>query len=619
MPNSADSGVSANGVPAGRLHSRSLPLLLAGAVFLATFLVFSGAIRHDFVNWDDNNYILKNPHLAIHSLDDLLWHFTHGYFWSYVPLTMLSHSLDYALYGLSPGGHHLTSIVLHSANAVWLFILAYLLLSILAFRDRPTELPAPGDLFRQARFRTLLGAASAALLFALHPLKAESAAWVSDRKDLLCAFFLFPSAIAFLRYSVWPGRAHARGWLLLAVALHFLAVLSKATALMFPFVLLLLDLTRGGRAYCRPRLGILLREKIPFFLVSLIVGLIGVITMPDRGSNLIATGSAAEHTVLYSLYSIFHPLEKLLWPLGLSPLYDDPSVPTMLGALVLVLLATALSLFLLRLGKRWPVLAWSAYLVLSVPTALYFLSSIQPIADRYTYLPTVPFFILAGGAIAFSDPLRAALRSRRRADWTLGVATLAVTVLLSVLTVRQVAVWRSPLSLWQHAVSVAPFSPYVQNNLGEALVGEGYIEEALVAYQVAAKAKPDYADVYSNLGVIYIMKGNYALGLDLLSRALTLTSEGISSYGLLATIHYNIGLARKSLGDYDGAISHFESAIKILPTNGEAYTKMGEAMLARGDSAIGLRSIADGARLGDKEAARWLDSRSIRWEREGGK
>jgi len=588
--------------------------LLALTIAILVALLYGNALENGFVTWDDQWYVLDNEHIRISSGDDLLWIFTHSYYWSYIPLTLLSHAADYLLWGLDPRGHHLTSVLLHAANTVWVFLLALAMLRFARLRAEgggpggPRVLLDPGDL------PSVGGAVLAALLFALHPLRAESVAWVSDRKDLLCAFFLFPAFLSYLFYATTRGTPVCRRWYHLSLLLQLLALLSKAAALMLPLVLVAFDLFLHGRIAWMAQRRVLLREKLPYFLLSGTVGLIGMASVPAKSVNFLAADLTLLEKVFLPFHSIMFPLAKFLWPVSLGPVYDYPgSTLTMILACVLLALVTGFCFVLFKLDHPSALAAWMYYLIMSLPTALFFASGIQPIADRYTYVSTVSFFILVGGLFAgvlSSGTIGGKWNRMLRILVTAGaVGWLAF---LAVLSHNQVSIWKDPMTLWTRGVQVAPGSPFAYNNLAEAQIQAGFVEEAVVSFMIATELKPDYADGYNNLGVSYLMQGEYQEGIRWLNRARELfEAEADPS---LADVYCNLGYAHQTLGEDSIALEMFSRTLRMQPGYAKAHYYIGMIFERQGRSGEALGALREAARLGSSEARVALEARGVTWE-----
>lgn len=589
--------------------------LLALTIALLVVLLYGNSLQNDFVTWDDQWYVLENKHIRVSSADDLLWIFTHSYYWSYIPLTLLSHALDYSLWGLDPAGHHLTSVLVHAANAVWVFFLALAMLRFARLRAEGGSPGGPRVLLDAGDLQSVVGAVLAALLFAVHPLRAESVAWVSDRKDLLCAFFLFPTLLSYLFFTAARGTPAGRGWYRLSLLLLLFALLSKAAALMLPLVLVAFDLFLHGRKVWMEQRRALLREKVPYFLMSGTVGLIGMASVPAKSVNFLAADLTLLQKVFLPFHSIMFPLGKFLWPVNLGPVYDYPgSSLTMILALVLLVLVTGFCVVLFELDRPSWLAAWLYYLIMSLPTALFFASGIQPVADRYTYVSMVSFSILVGGL--FAGVLSPGLAGRWNRMLRIGVTIGAIGWLasLAVLSRNQVSIWKDPMTLWTRGVQVAPGSPFAYNNLAEAQIRSGFMEDAVVSFMIATELKPDYADGYNNLGVSFLMKGEYREGIKWLNRARGLLETEEETDPSLADVYCNLGYAHQTLGEDSIALEMFSRTLGVHPGYAKAHFYIGMIFDRQGRTTEALAALQEAARLGFAEARVALKEKGITWE-----
>jgi tetratricopeptide (TPR) repeat protein len=480
-----------------------LATIAPALVGLATFFVFLPALGNQFVNWDDEVNLVSNLQFRGLGWHQLRWMFGNTLGGHYIPVTWLSFGLDYVLWGMRPAGYHATSVVLHTVNAILFYFVARRLLHAAV----------------QADWRSVtLGAAVAALLFSLHPLRVESVAWATERRDVLMGFWAFLCMLAYLR-AVERGGAGAlhRGWQWTAVGLFGLALLSKSAVIGLPVVLLLLDVyplrrsaagtgTSGERTLFR-----LAIEKAPF--VALAAAVAVVTLMVGAGHRLMTsleTLGVLERLAI-SAYALAFYLWKTIAPWPLSPLYTlfHPVLPWSLmyvGPAVFVVLVTLAAL----LGyRRWPagLIAWASYLVLLAPVVGVLHNGAQIAADRYTYLSCAPWAILGGSGVAWCR--HAALRRKLSPRvWTVVIGAAAlVLVAFAGLTIRQVAVWHDSVSLWTHAASVEPASDIPIFYLGWALTNAGRFDEARAHFERALRRVPDHlpdlkAQLDLHLGIV---------------------------------------------------------------------------------------------------------------------
>lgn len=549
------------------MSGRWQTLAIAFVVAAIAFLTFSKTLGHDFLNWDDDVYVYQNP--AIQSLTprNIAWLFSHFYYYAYIPVPLLSHGIDIALWGMNPRGHHLTNVLLHSANAAWVFILGLPLLG--AGRASAPRRGQDSARAPQNRSSALVGMTAAAVLFAVHPLRAESVSWVSDRKDLLCAFFLLPAILAYIEYSSARGTPRARRWVLTTFVLFLLAVLSKSIAVTFPVLLLLLDrllLTREAR---KPSHRALALEKVPFFVVSLTLAILSFANSPDGKKAYAVAHLTGVEALLFPFYSLSFSLYKTLLPVHLAPIYPRVGLELLIAGLAIVLTITGASVLCARRGTKAPLLAWLAYLVLLVPNVAGLSSGMQPVADRYSYLSTGSLFVLLAAAIAV------VWKGERRRHLAVMAGVGALTILSVGLTVSQAARWKTSASLWEYVVEKFP-------------------------------ARPDYSDAYLNLGVAYAQERRPQRAREILEKAVEIDPTN-------AEASYNLGIISYAEGDRQEAYKFFLRATEVDPHHAKAFYNLAIVadQLGRGEQALGAMIRA--ARLGFKDAQAALASRKIPW------
>ena len=473
------------------LSPHRLGSIAPALVGLVTLLVFLPALGNQFVNWDDEVNLVSNPHFRGLGWDQLRWMFSNTLGGHYIPVTWLSFGLDYVLWGMRPAGYHATSVVLHTVNGILFYFVARRLLHAAVEADGPT---------------VSLGAAVAALLFSLHPLRVESVAWATERRDVLMGLWAFLCVLAYLR-AVDRGGAGAlhRGWQWTAVGLFGLALLSKSVVVGLPVVLFLLDvyplrrwrrrsaagpLTSGARSLFR-----LAIEKAPFVaLAAAVAALTLTVGAGHRLMTSLETLGVVQRLAI-SAYALAFYLWKTVAPWPLSPLYTlfHPVVPWSSTYVVPAAFVVLVTLAALLAYRRWPagLIAWASYVVLLAPVVGVLHNGAQIAADRYTYLSCAPWAILGGAGVAWCR--HAALGQKLSPPvWTdvMGAAALVI-VAFAALTIRQEAVWRDSVSLWTHAASVEPASDIPIFYLGWALTDAGRFDDARAHLEGALRRVPD--------------------------------------------------------------------------------------------------------------------------------
>ncbi|HRT06277.1 MAG TPA: hypothetical protein P5204_11330 [Kiritimatiellia bacterium] len=435
--------------------------LAAGALLAAlVFLAFGGALLCGFVWFDDHGYVTENPAVTAGlTKAGLRWAFTTTHMYNWHPLTWLAHMADAELYGLNPAGHHLSSLLLHAANAILLFF----------FLRRAT---ASGP-----------AALAAAALWAVHPLRAESVVWISERKDVLAAFFGLLALLAYVRPA---GRGR-----LLGTAVAFAAsLLAKPAWVTLPCLLLLLDAWPLGRWPRTPAWKLVL-EKAPLWLLAAgscamtlaaqsAGGAVKSFAALPAGARL---ANAATATVQY--------LRALIWPVDLAVYYPFPaggaSWTAAIGAAVLLAALTALAVAAARRAP-WGLVGWLWFLGALVPMIGLVQVGGQAWADRYSYLPHIGLALaLAGSAAKIAD----------RRIWP-AVAGLLV-VMLAWLSRAQTAVWRDTETLFRHALAVTQDNWLIHFNLANRYQLDGRRAEACAEYRAVLEIAPNYAPAMNNL------------------------------------------------------------------------------------------------------------------------
>ncbi|MFZ3114598.1 MAG: tetratricopeptide repeat protein [Syntrophales bacterium] len=509
--------------------------LICLGLVLSVLIVYGQLPFFDFVFFDDHVYVTeKTQVLAGLSGDSLRWAFTatDAGFWH--PLTWISLMLDHELWGLNPGGYHLSNLLLHITATLLLF----------AGLQRMT-----GSLVRSA---------FVAALFALHPLHVESVAWIAERKDVLSAVFWMLSLLLYARYVEKPGRLRY-GLVLLS---FLLGLMAKPMVVTLPFMMLLFDLWPLKRLSAR-NWKPLIAEKIPLLLMGAVVGVVTMLAERQVG----ALKSLAEFSFLNRLsnaalaYGFY--LYKMVWPCHLSVHYPHPGSWPLWLVSVSLLVVGAITLFSLQRFKSQPyfMVGWLWYLISLLPVIGLIQIGSHAFANRYTYLPLIGVFIgVVWGLGALAE-------KRKTLRLPFGLIGIVVVILLSAVSVQQVRHWRNAESLFRQAISVTSNNYLAYNNLGAALSRQGRQTEAMLYLEKALKLKPDYLDALFNKGVALAGQGKYAEALPVYMRVLALKPN-------FAEAHNNAAIAYAQLGNLDKAAMHFREAIKISPDYREAINNL---------------------------------------------
>src|SRR2546422_1042749 len=532
------------------------PLLVA----LITCAAFLPTLQNQFVSWDDDKNFLENPHYRGLSWTHLHWMWT-THLGHYIPLTWMTLGLDYLLWGMNPVGYHLTSLLLHVTNAVVFFFVVRRLLT--------RALPSPSE----RGYALAVSAGVAALVFAIHPLRVESVAWVTERRDVLSGLFYLVAILLYLRAC--EGMARGRGWYWLSVAVFVCALLSKSMVVNLPIVLLILDVyplrRLGGFVgwWSGPARRVYV-EKIPFVFLAAAASAVALIAQLSVHTVTSLAQLSVPGRLAVSAYGLSFYLWKTVAPVNLSPLYElpptvNPWAPPFLLSYGLVVAITAL---VLAFRRPLPGLlaAWVAYVVVLLPVLGIFQSGPQIAADRYTYLASLGWAILVSAGVLS--------HWRRRPFLFTGLAA-CVLFGLGILTWNQVQVWRDSEKLWTHALATYPKSSIAENNWANVLAEQGKLGEASEQYRRAVQIRPDDADAHNNLGNALAQQGKLSEAVDHYRQALKIKPD-------FAKAASNLGSALAQQGKLSEAVEHYRRALKIKPGFAEAPNDLGHALARPG-------------------------------------
>jgi hypothetical protein len=531
------------------------PWLMACLLGLLTLIVFLPTIACDFVNWDDNAYVYRNP-VVLEGITTrgVTAAFTRVMFHNWAPLTILSYQADASLYGARPAGYHLTNVLLH-AVAVGLFAVAL---------GRMTG--APGR------------SAAAVLLFAIHPLRVESVAWVAERKDVLSVLFLAVALLAYERYCRRPC-----GWRYAAVCTAMLAsLLAKATLVTLPALLLLVDVWPMGRLRVPggPRVTTaaaarypacswqwVLVEKLPLLALSALFIAITLLTQ-ERATQVSTTLPLLTNRVPNSVHAIACYLVDTVLPVRMHPAHIHPGPagwPPMSIGLSLALLAAVGACAWLA-ARREPAVAWGLlwFLIALSPTlGIVVQQGFQARADRFTYVPHIGLMIaIVWGAAAAADRLRVP-------QWTWAIVLLAAAVGCVAADRRQIAVWKDSETLWSHVLTIDPDNPIAYNNLGTAFYERGLVRESVPFFERSLAIR-DTERAHTWLGLALADQGRLEEAIGHYRASLALDPQSVEA-------HTNLGAALAQLGRIDEALPHFEAAYRLDPDDPSAHRNLARA------------------------------------------
>lgn len=546
---------------------------VALVVAATTLAAFIPALRNGFVNWDDDTLLLNNPDFRGFGPWYLRWMFSTTLLGNYQPVTWLSFAFDYSIWELRPFGYHLTNVILHAVDAAMFYFIARRMLRACNSSARGASID--------------IAAAAAALLYSVHPLRVESVAWITERKDVLSAFFLFGCLLAWLR-SIDAGRARPLLWRVLALALFGLSLLTKVWGITLPIILLILDAYPLGRL-SRSTARRLVAEKWPFFLLAAAAA-IGALFAQTTNVGSVAKASIAGRFAQAAWGIVFY-LGKMLWPIPLSPIYEHPAPYNPFAMQFAVAAASCLliSLGLWFVRRTWPagIACWAIYLVVLSPVLGFVQVGPQIAADRYTYLAAAPWAILAGAGL-----LGILQADRRWAVLAPAIAGVAV-IGLGVLTWRQTRIWRDSESLWRASLAYNPNSWNGHNGMAGIYFDQKNYPEALKHLEQAYAAVPDYPGVVINLAACLSYLDRTAESAEYLRRAAAI--PGLSNAWLLA-----IANSLNKLGYDDDSRKLYERLLQSDPDDGTAaftHFRLAHLVGRSGDTTGAIRHFARAVEL----------------------
>jgi cytochrome c-type biogenesis protein CcmH/NrfG len=536
-------------------------------IALVTFASFMPALSAGFVAWDDHYNFLGNPHYRGLGWAQVTWMVSTAWSGHWIPLTWLTLSLDWVVWGMNPLGYHLTSLLLHAANGALFFLVAIRLL--------PQAVPGTSGMGLRA------AAAAAALAFAVHPLRAESVVWVTERRDVLSGLFYLLTLLAYLR-AVEADPVRRRRWLVLSVAAFALAMLSKAIVVSLPLVLLVLDvyplgrLAGGWRELSASRLRPLLLEKIPYAAVAL-AGAVAAVALATEFKDTAAYPLWARPAVFG--YNLIFNLWKTLVPYGLSPLYELPATwdPRDVRLVLGLVVPIALTVGLVLVRRRWPagLAVWAAYVVTLTPVGgLAVHTGPQIAADRYTYLAGLGVALLAGGAVCLVQRASGVGRLWRRPA---AAAVLTVLAGLAVLAWQQSEIWHDDVALWRHAVAMDPGCARCQSGLGTALHAAGGSRAALIPLERAVALRPDMTDFHADLGLVLLWLERPADALPHLERAVRANPDNLDLLAYLGAALVHTGRLDEGQRRLQEVLQRRHEHVAALTTLGFALAESGRA------------------------------------------
>lgn len=550
----------------GRVIETSSPSLssqlgLCSVIVVLIWIVFGQTLGHDFVNYDDKVYVYGNSlvtaGLNLHGLSQAFldtqtnnWH----------PLTIISHMIDCQLYDLEAGGHHFTNVFLHTIAAVLLLLWLHNI---------------------TGRF---WASAFVTALFAIHPLRVESVAWIAERKDVLSAIFFFLTLGAYVRYT----RARSFGRYLTMSILFACGLMSKPMLVTTPVVLLLLDywpLNRGQRTEVRGQKfnakiwRKLIVEKLPLFGLSLASSIVAFALQVQSSESVgqLPFGWRLQNALVTYVTYIW----QMFWPANLAVFYPHPDDRLAVWQVALAaafLIAMSWVAFALRRNRPYLLVGWLWYLIMLLPVIGIVEVGLQGHADRYTYLPQVGLYIaLTWLAVEVS-------RSLPHRKEILAAVGSGIVIILSACAWKQTTYWRNSETLWAHTLAVTNDNDVALTNFGTFLMERGQLNDALSYFQkaLAVRSRSEHSHYNLSLALIHDSVGNVLGRKGRLDEAIAHFRQAIEFRPDYPDAHYNLGTVLFRRHDLDGAIAEWRTTLSLHPNDPGTNASLGNALVQKG-------------------------------------
>ncbi len=541
------------------LSSKEQNLIVYIVLTIVTLAVYGQVNQFEFVNVDDNIYVTENIHIQSGiTLAKIRWAFTTIYSELWNPLTLLSYMLDYQLYGLNARGYHVTNLILHIFSTLLLF-----------------------QLLRRMT-GTIWESTFVAAFFALHPMHVESVAWISERRDVLSAFFWMLTLYLYTHYTEKPVIRRY----LLVVFSFVLALMSKSMVVTLPVIMILLDYWPLKRFESQKGNLILwqFKEKFPLFVLSAAFSIMTLYAHRNRPIEHFPLWSClANASVSFVTY-----LGKTFWPYDMNVFYPFPDRIPIWQISMTSMLIILVSLVTILTVKRLPYLfvGWFWYIIAILPVMGIIQDTDQAMADRYHYLPSIGISIMLAWGIPF---LIKNNEARRKILFPTGIIFI---IIMAVLTWKQCGYWKNSIELCKHTLQVTKNNYVACNCLARATATEGKIKEAIYYYSESIKLKPTFTNAINSRGIIYGDLGEY-------QRAIKDFNEAIRINPYYAEAYNNRGFTYHKIGQYKLAIEDYNKAIICKPDLSNAYSNRAFYYLKYGDKNLGCNDAQKACKLGN--------------------
>lgn len=528
------------------------------AILVLTFLVYFPVFTNGFTNWDDNIFVTDNELIRSFSTSNIINWFSNPFAEQYQPLILLSFAIDYSIDGYNPFVFHLTNLLIHLIN------------TFLVFR------------FIDLLFKNSFVALLTSLFFGIHTLNVESVAWITERKNVLFTLFYLWSLICYLKYL---DRNEFK-YFIFALLVFVLALASKGAAVTLPLILVLIDYL-----YNRPLTKkLVIIEKLPFFALSLFIGIFTIVASQQYGSLSNATGYPIYMRVLISVNALIFYFEKLLLPIHLSAYYTLSSdlrevIPGLIFKFVLVYgLVLAVVLLLFKKKNKY---VFFGIVFFIIQLVLFIIPTGVPvlITDRYAYVSFIGLFVIISYGLYL-------LFSKSKKLKIICITVLSIYVMtLSFFTFKQSKIWHDSISLWDNVIkTTGEFSfPLMKRGIAYSHVND--YDKALEDFNKSIELNVRYPVAYENRGYIYLLLKNYKLAVSDFKSALEMDPQ--SAYSLR-----NLGLCFYNLNDYEKGLGYLNQSLEIEPNNAYAYKTRGKLYVAFGQMDLACDDLYKSIDLG---------------------
>jgi tetratricopeptide (TPR) repeat protein len=525
---------------------------VCAVIVVLVWIIFGQTLADDFVNYDDKTYVYGNSLVSAGlNLRGVSQAFVDTQTGNWHPLTIISHMIDCQIFDLKAGGHHFTNVLLHTIAALLLFLF---------LRDITGRFWA---------------SAFVPALFAIHPLRVESVAWIAERKDVLSAVFFFLTLGAYARYA----RSRSLGRYLTMSILFVCGLMSKPMLVTTPVVLLLLDYWPFKRIVDSRSFWRMTFEKLPLFALSIASSIITFL-LQER-----STGSIAQLPFIWrlqhALVSYFTYIWQMFWPADLAVFYPHPEDHLALWQVIIsaaFLLGMTLLIFIFRRSRPYLLVGWFWYLIMLLPVIGLVEVGLQGHADRYTYLPQIGLYLAITWLVA---DVSSTLRRRKE---ILVAAAGIIIVSLAGCAWKQTTYWRNSETLWTHTLAVTKDNDVAHTNFGMLLTERGQLDDALSHFQAALDVRSSSAHSHYDLSLALI-HGDIANALarkGRLDEAMLHLREAVKFQPDYADAHYNLGTALFQKGELNEAIAEYRTTLSIHPYDAGAHTSLGNALVQKG-------------------------------------